>query len=280
MSIKCKTIEKPVESSQPIVLCSNISYGIKNIDILNNISFEINKGEFIGIIGPNGAGKSTLLGLLNATNQPTSGKIFIQGIDIRTLSKSNITRFRTNIGTVLQLNDFSNMIPITVRDVVAIGRTGEKGFLRSFKSEDYKIIDESLSMMGMSDYAGRTYRSLSGGEKQKVQIARALAQEPDILLLDEPTSGLDMEWQERLVELIGSLYKRTKITVVMSTHLTGHLPSCCQRVILLRDGMIRYDGPIDEGLTSERLGDLYDCSVEVVLRDNRRHCYSIGGSLS
>ena len=279
MSFNRKTIEKLIESSRPIVSCKNISYKVKNSNILNNISFDIYRGEFVGIIGPNGAGKSTLLGLLNETIQPTGGNINVDGIDVWSLSKSHITKFRTNIGTVLQKSDYSNMIPMTVWDVAAIGRTARKGFLRSLDSEDNKTVDESLSIMGMSDFSRRTYRSLSGGEQQKVQIARALAQQPDILLLDEPTSGLDMEWQERLIELIGSLYKKTKITIVMSTHITGHLPSCCQRVMLLRDGVMKYDGLIDEGLTPERLGELYDCSVEVVLRDNRRHCYSIGGNI-
>lgn len=244
--------------------------------LLENISISLNKGEFLGVIGPNGAGKSTLLKLLNATVKPTKGKIILLGKNPHKLSQADLLGLRRRIATVLQIVDFNPSIPLTAGEVVEMSRIGRNGLGKPLSSEDILKVRESMKLLGIQDLEKRTYRSLSGGERQKVQLARALAQEPDILLLDEPTTSLDMDWQERLVTLIREIYLQCKFTIVMTTHITGHLPSCCHRIILLKQGQILFDGSAKDALTQGRLEELYDCRVDVIDRSGRKHCFGVG----
>ena len=242
--------------------------------LLDSISLYLGPREFVGVIGPNGAGKSTLLGVSNATVRPARGKLRVLGRAAWSLGEAQRADLRTAIGTLPQNQDFNPMIPFTARQVVALGRVGPRGLLTPLNRRDQQQIDTSLERLDLTSLAHRPYRDLSGGERQKVQLARILTQQPRLLLLDEPTSGLDLDWQERLVEQVGRLYRTTRIPVVMTTHLTGHLPPDCRRVILMRRGRIVFDGPAEQGLVPDRLEQLYDCPVEVVERGGRRFCHA------
>jgi iron complex transport system ATP-binding protein len=156
---------------------------------------------------------------------------------------------------------------------------GTHGLTGRLAISEQTRIDEALEQMDIAHLGRRAYRNLSGGEQQKVQLARALVQKPELLLLDEPTTGLDLDWQERLVELVGGLSQTRGLTVVMTTHALSHLPACCQRAILLRAGRVLFDGPAHEALTAGRLGELYGCPVEVIERHGRYHCLSAGGEI-
>jgi len=259
------------------VLCfEHVSFRIGGKGLLENVTLSLKEGEFLGILGPNGAGKSTLLALMDLLWRPTDGTFSIFGTEVKTLNAPEILRLRRKIAIVPQNIDYNPSIPLTAREVVEMGRIGRRGVLSHLTQSDRVAVDFTMGILGVSHLASHPYRSLSGGERQKVQLARALAQEPALLFLDEPTSGLDMDWQERLVLLIEELYAKMKLTIVMTTHITGHLPACCRRVILLRDGRILMDGAVEDVLTPEKLKDVYRCPVEVIERSGRRHCFAMG----
>jgi len=259
------------------VLCfEHVSFRIGGKSLLENVTLSLEEGEFLGILGPNGAGKSTLLALMDLLWRPTDGTFSIFGTEVKTLNAPEILRLRRKIAIVPQNIDYNSSIPLTAREVVEMGRIGRRGVLSPLTQSDRVAVDFTMGILGVSHLVNHPYRSLSGGERQKVQLARALAQEPALLFLDEPTSGLDMDWQERLVLLIEELYAKMKLTIVMTTHITGHLPACCRRVILLRDGRVLMDGAVEDVLTPEKLKDVYRCPVEVIERSGRRHCFAMG----
>ena len=263
----------------PLVRLDGISRRFGKATPVRDVSLTLNPGEFLAVLGPNGAGKSTLLAILDATLPPTGGTAWMFGQDPWTLSERERSRMRARIGVVPQRADFNPLIPLTVWEVVAIGRLRGRAFSGRLSAEDRDIIEASLDRMGATALARRVYRSLSGGEQQKTQLARALAQEPAMLLLDEPASGLDLRWQEQLIETIGHLSETLRLPIVMTTHILSHLPACCRRAALMRDGAILYDGPVEEALSARRIGELYGCPVEIVERDGRLHCLAVGAEL-
>lgn len=261
-----------------LVELHNAGLNISGRDLLDNINISIQQGEFLSILGPNGAGKSSLMALMSLTWKPTRGHLRIFGEDAERLSTKQVNRRRRRIGLVPQQTHFNWAVPLTVYEVVEMARVGMNGVGRSLGTEDKIIIESSLEQMGILSLARRPYRSLSGGERQKVQLARALAQQPDLLILDEPTAGLDMDWQERLVQLIMNLFRRYKLTVVLATHITGHIPPCCSRIILLGEGRIIADGKPSDVLNVENLSKLYNCPLEVYKRNGRIHCIATGAT--
>jgi ABC-type cobalamin/Fe3+-siderophores transport system ATPase subunit len=233
----------------------------------------------MAVLGPNGAGKSTLLALIDATLRPVEGETRILGVNPWAVSESRRAQLRARIGVVPQHADFNSMIPLTVGEVAAIGRLRGRAFSSRLTREDRRIVEESLDVLGIADLSPRAYRTLSGGERQKTQIARALAQQPELLLLDEPASALDFYWQEQMTALIGRLSETLRLPIVMTTHILSHLPPCCQRAALMHDGVILFDGPVEDALSEERLAETYGCPVEIVERDGRRHCLGAGGAV-
>jgi iron complex transport system ATP-binding protein len=137
-------------------------------------------------------------------------------------------------------------------------------------------VDHALDLLDLVRMRGRLYRELSGGERQKVQLARLLAQDADLLLLDEPTAGLDLDWQERLTSLVEELHDRTGVAVVMVTHEAHHLPGCCEKVLLLRNGRAVAAGTPSEVFTPDLLSELYGCRIEVMERQGRYFAHSLG----
>ena len=260
-----------------LVELSGAGVTIGRTTILDPLSLAVGPGEFIGILGPNGAGKSTLLGLINATMRPSRGRMMVLGRDPWALSGRRRARLRGRIATVHQRGEYNSLVPLTARDVVGIGLLGERGLTGRWSAADADRVDEALARMGIEPLAGRPYRHLSGGEQQKVQLARALVQRPELLLLDEPATGLDLEWQERLIRLVADLSRRAGLTIIMTTHLLHHLPDRCRRVVLLREGRLLCDGSARESLTAQRLEDLYGCPVEVIRRGGRHHCLAAPG---
>jgi ABC-type cobalamin/Fe3+-siderophores transport system ATPase subunit len=240
--------------------------------ILGPVACRIERGECVGVIGPNGAGKSTLLGLMNATVRPSSGQVRVFGADPWTLPESGRCRLRGRVATDLQRNDYNPIAPLPARDVGAMGRLGFGGLFGRISVADWARIDGTLEQFGIAHLARRAYRNLSGGEQQKVQIARALVQDPEFLLLDEPTTGLDIDWQERLVGLIDELGQNRQLTILMTTHAIHHLPQSCRRVILLREGRVLFDGDTASALTPRHMGEVYACPVDIIERNGRRYC--------
>ena len=212
------------------ITVQDLSWSIKqkNQQILYPLSFKLKPRKILGVVGPNGAGKSTLLRLLYRFYRPTTGKIKINGIDIWQLTSRQVA---CSIATVLQENssDFS----LTVREIVTLGRTPYSKWLTNSNSEsDKKIVQSSIDRLSLTKFENRHLNTLSGGERQRVMVARALAQEPDILILDEPTNHLDIRQQLEILNLLKDL----SITVITSLHDLNMARSNCDDILLLKDG--------------------------------------------
>ena len=212
------------------ITVDNLSWSVKQKKqkILYPLSFELSPGKILGVVGPNGAGKSTLLRLLYRYYKPTTGKVKINGIDIWKLTSRQVA---CSIATVLQENssDFS----LTVKEIVTLGRTPYSKWLSNSNSEnDKKIVQSSIDRLSLNKFENRHLNTLSGGERQRVMIARALAQEPDILILDEPTNHLDIRQQLEILNLLKDL----SITVITSLHDLNMARSNCDEILLLKDG--------------------------------------------
>ena len=212
------------------ITVDDVSWSVKQKKqkILYPLSFELSPGKILGVVGPNGAGKSTLLRLLYRYYKPTTGKVKINGIDIWKLTSRQVA---SSIATVLQENfsDFS----LTVREIVTLGRTPYSKWLSNSNSKnDKKIVQSSIDRLSLNKFENRHLNTLSGGERQRVMIARALAQEPDILILDEPTNHLDIRQQLEILNLLKDL----SITVITSLHDLNMARSNCDEILLLKDG--------------------------------------------
>jgi ABC-type cobalamin/Fe3+-siderophores transport system ATPase subunit len=230
----------------------------------------ISESEIVAIMGPNGAGKSTFLRTCLGMQQHVSGEVFVFDQRLDLLSYSELTRIRRWMGYIPQNLPARIELPLTVREVVAIGRTGLAGLFRRLEEKDWKIVDEWLTRLGIFALAQRGFGEISGGEQRKVMIARAMVQQPRLLLLDEPTANLDLGWRERIVETIQSVYEETKLAVVLVCHELEVLPVCCKRVILLDQGRVIAVGSPEDVFTHRQVAALYGPGLSI-LHQNGRH---------
>ncbi|MSU00949.1 ABC transporter ATP-binding protein [Tissierella pigra] len=222
--------------------------------ILNDLSLHIKNKEFVGIIGPNGSGKSTLLKALYRTLRPNSGTIYIDDKNIDDISLKETAK---KIAVVAQHNDSD--FDFSVIDMVLIGRTPHKKFMERDNPNDYKIALESLEKVGMTNFSDRSFNSLSGGEKQRVILARALAQETKCLILDEPTNHLDIKYQLQFMSIAKSL----EITVISAIHDLNIAALYCDKIYAMKSGEIIDYGTPKEVLTKKLIKVLYEVDSEV-----------------
>ena len=233
----------------------NVAFKYASTPVLEDICMEVAPSEVISICGPNGAGKSTLLRCINRILEPTKGSILLDGLEIRSMSMSETAR---HIGYVPQAN--SNVFPLTVFDMVLMGRRPHLGWRGS--DVDIEKVVEVLRLMKLEDLAMRDHNELSGGQRQKVLIARALAQEPEVLLLDEPTSNLDIKHQLEVMEIVRGLVAKKKISVIMAVHDLNLASRYSDKVILMMNGRVVNAG---RGvLTPENIRKVYEVEVEVI----------------
>ncbi len=227
------------------------------------------KGEVFGVLGPNGAGKSTLLGTVLGFVRPSAGGVRVLGRDPAALGAGPLARLRRRVGYVPQGLAARSEMPLTVREVVAVGRTGLAGLLRPLGRDDWRRVDAWIERLGLGALAGRAYGEISGGEQRKTLLARAMVQAPDLLLLDEPTANLDLGWREQIVSLIGDLHEETGTTVVLVCHELEVLPTACREMLLLDRGRAVAGGPPEEVLTGARIASLYGPGLDLVRRGGR-----------
>lgn len=220
-------------------------------------------------MGPNGAGKTTLLRACLGLATPTGGEVTVLGEDVRRLRGAALARLRRRIGYVPQLLPARSELPLTVREVVAIGRTARAGLFHPLCRADWQVVDQWIERLGLASLAGRAFGQISGGEQRKTIIARAMAQEPELLLLDEPTANLDLGWRERIVETIETLFAQTRITVVLVCHELEVLPPSCRQVVLLDRGRVVASGAPEAVFTTERVSRLYGASLSAVHHEGR-----------
>ena len=228
---------------------------------LRGVSLRVESGEFVGIIGPNGAGKTTLLTIVNGLGKLLRGQVWVLG---NRLNSGNGHSLRKKVGYVPQVENIDPRMPMNVREVAMIGRYGVLGLFRKPGRQDWEVVDDMLELVGMTHLARRPIGHLSGGEQQRVAIARCLAQEPDIFLLDEPTASLDWKAQTEILGLVKQIHDSRNLTTLFVTHDLGALPVACDRVVLMKEGLITAEGPPGELLTNENLSQLYDMPVSVV----------------
>lgn len=198
---------------EQIIKLKNVTFGYQDNIILNNINLDINKGDYVGIIGSNGVGKSTLLKLMLNEIKPLEGSVDIFGASI------NEFKDWKKVGYVNQkANSFVSSFPATVQEVVAMNLSSKIGLFRSINKNHLKEVDRVLELVGMEENKHKLIGELSGGQQQKVFIARSLVNSPEVLFLDEPTVGIDLSAQSDFYSLLSQLNKRLNLTIVMISH--------------------------------------------------------------
>ncbi|MCK4613900.1 MAG: ABC transporter ATP-binding protein [Thermoplasmata archaeon] len=235
-----------------------ITFYYDSIKALKDVGFELKKGEVLGIIGPNGSGKTTLLRCINMTLEPEMGTVLIDGRNILEMDRKEVAR---HIGVVPQSPAFS--FPFSVFDVVLMGRTPWLNRFSWESSGDIDIARRAMEITGTLSLAARPIDELSGGEKQRVIIAKALAQQPEILLLDEPTLHLDINHQLEILELIKKLAKEKGLMVVLVSHDLNLAARYSDRLLLLKEGKIFSTGPPGDVITEEGIREVYGVGAEI-----------------
>ncbi len=210
-----------------------------------DVNFRLDAGTICGLVGVNGSGKSTLFKSIMGLVTPTKGKITIADTAIKTALKAN------EIAYVPQTEEVDWNFPVLVEDVVMMGRYGKMGFLRIPSKEDHKMVADALARVDLTNFRKRQIGELSGGQKKRVFLARALAQESKILLLDEPFTGVDLKTEDSIIELLISLREEGYLMLV-STHNLGSIPEFCDQVILLNQTVLA-QGPTETTYTQENL---------------------------
>ena len=223
--------------------------------ILNGVSIQAQDGEFVGIIGPNGSGKSTLLRCIYRVLAPTEGAVFLDGTP---LLSHTVKESAKKLAVVAQHNYYN--FEFTVRDVVLMGRSPHKRALDRDTSEDYQIVRNSLETVGMAGFEERAFSSLSGGEQQRVILARALSQRTPCLILDEPTNHLDIKYQLQLMDIVSGL----GCTVLAAIHDLNIAALYCHQLYVMKNGRVVANGTPRDVLTQEIIREIYEVEAQVV----------------
>jgi len=237
---------------------NNLSGGYHKERIIKNISSRIEKGSFMGIIGPNGSGKTTLLRLISRALTPQEGSVLLEDRDIRQMSLKEFCRKAAFVPQDTAIN-FS----FTVWEIVLMGRTPHLKRLQSESRRDIEIAEESIAMTDTAYLKEKNIDELSSGERQRVIIAKALAQEPILLFLDEPTSHLDIGHQIQIMDLLKKLNRDNGLTIIMVLHDLNLASEYCNRIILLNEGEIFKEGTPEEVLTYQNIEAVYKTVVVV-----------------
>ena len=245
----------------PIIQIEDAVVSYHDSVALRGVSLSVPQGEFAAIIGPNGAGKTTLLTVVNGLAKLQKGRVRVLGQEVNGRGRHEL---RKRVGYVAQVAALDPRMPMSVRDVVMIGRCGRLGLFRRPGRHDWQLVDGALEMVGMTHLSRRPIGHLSGGEQQRVAIARCLAQEPHLFLLDEPTASLDWKAQTEILDLVKRIHDERQLTTLFVTHDLDALPHTCDRVVLMKDGLITGDGPPDILISAESLSRLYNLPMAVV----------------
>lgn len=238
-----------------------ISYAVSKKNILKDISLYVKQGEFVGIIGPNGSGKSTLLQQIYRQLQPDTGEIVLFDNNIRTMS---LTESARKMAVVSQFNQVN--FPFTVREMVMMGRIPHQNGFKLVTNDDREIVEQVLSKLGLLQMADSIFSLLSGGEKQRVIVARALAQCPEFIILDEPTNHLDIKHQLQLLNIVADL----GIGILGVLHDLNLACMYCDRIYVLKDGEIYAQGRPQDIINAKLLRAVYEVEAHILIDDEKK----------
>jgi iron complex transport system ATP-binding protein len=244
---------------QILLEADSLTCGYGEKPVIHDISLELKRGDFVGVIGPNGCGKSTLIRALTGVLPFSNGRVRLMGNDIRTLSRRQIAR---QVAVIPQ--DTVPQFGFSVLEMVLMGRTPHLGRLQRAGEQDMQIALEALQRTDMFSLKDRNIMELSGGEKQRAVIARALAQEPDILLLDEPDSHLDIGHQIEIFDLLKDLNRAQQLTLLCVSHDLNLASAYAGRLVLMQSGSVVATGSPVDILTPEILGPVY--GIKAIVR--------------
>ena len=237
------------------ITAEGVSFSWGQARILQEVSLCAGKGKFVGVIGPNGSGKSTLLKCIYRVLHQDAGCIFLDGKENTKMGYKETARF---LGVVAQHNIYD--FDFSVRDIVLMGRSPHKKTMEQDNAEDRRIAREALARVGLSGFEERTFAELSGGEQQRVILARALAQQTRALILDEPTNHLDVKYQLQLLNTVKSL----DLTVVAAFHDLNLAGLYCDEIYVLKDGRVRAAGAPWEVLTAPLIEEVYGVHADIL----------------
>ena len=243
-----------------MIKAEKISFNYENTPILANISLDLNKGQVLTLLGPNGSGKTTLLKCLNASFKPKEGSIYVDGKDSLSIKPKKLAQL---IATLFQSHVAA--FPYKVKDLVLMGRAPYlEGFFSTPTVEDRKIVEDILEELEMGDFADRPYTHLSGGERQLVLLARALTQQPKVLVLDEPTAPLDFKNTMLVLGKVKELARKKELAVIM----TLHDPNCAllfsDLIAFIKKGRVLACGTPQEVINSENMKKVYGVEVDIL----------------
>jgi iron complex transport system ATP-binding protein len=245
----------------------NVSFSYTSAQpVLHGVSFAVARGSIVGVLGPNGSGKTTLMRLIAGVLRPARGRVMIDGADVEGLSRRDLAR---RIAVVPQ--ETRTTFDFTVLDIVLMGRYPHLGPFELEGAADLAIAREALQATGTEDLAPRLFGTLSGGEKQRVVIASALAQASDVLLLDEPTASLDLGYQLDVASLLVRLNRDRRSTMVVCTHDLNLAASICGELVLIRRGRVIDRGTPEAVLTKANVRALYEVDAEIAFHPRAQH---------
>ncbi|EFV91185.1 ABC transporter ATP-binding protein [Dietzia cinnamea P4] len=250
----------PADPRRPALSCRDLHVARDRTPVLHGIDLSVPAGSWVSLVGPNGSGKTTLLFAL-AGLIPAAGRIEVDGFAPRRAGRRRVAR------TVAMMPQ-RPVVPegVTARELIHLGRTPHIARFGTESARDHEIVESVIDRLDLHDLAARTATTLSGGELQRVVLARALAQEPRVLLLDEPTSALDIGHQQQVLDLVDSMRRASGLTVVAAMHDLTSAAHYGERLVLLDGGRVVADGRPEEVLTAERVAQVYGARVEVLER--------------
>src|SRR6185436_9826969 len=234
--------------------------------VLDDVSLQVQRGSVVGLLGPNGSGKTTLLKIIAGVLKAPSGRVLIDGQAIEQLTRRDLAR---RLAVVPQ--ETHSTFDFSVIDMVLMGRYPHLGTFELEGASDQAIAREALAATGTTSLELRRFATLSGGEKQRVVIASALAQASDMLLLDEPTASLDLGYQFDITALLRRLNVERGTTMIVSTHDLNLAAALCERIVLLKEGRVIAQGSTKDTLTAENIRVLYDVDADVQFHSRAGH---------
>ncbi|MCF7859429.1 MAG: ABC transporter ATP-binding protein [Candidatus Cloacimonetes bacterium] len=242
-----------------MIKLNGVSVSYQDVKVLKNLSLNFSKGEFCALLGPNGVGKSTLLHTILGVQPMISGSIFIAEKELGKWQRKELAKL---IAIIPQ--DFQLQFDYTVKDIVLMGRFPYSTRWQNYTHDDYEKVEKILLQLDLNSFHNKLYSKLSGGERRRVSIARALAQETDILLMDEAFANLDINHQLEIMQILSQINKEHDKLIILISHNINLASEYCRRVILLKQGKVLADGAPQNILNSQNLEKLYNTKLQII----------------